>query len=182
MSVHPSMYLYTYLENLIYVLKAEIQSFLLSDYLFSSPIVDFHPIYLINQLCRSRISKVLPISCIFEFLTPQTPFYTIIHLCSTDFLKNCIQIHKVQVKLIKSTEKKKKKEKRFHCAMVSEFGLSLSLSFFLFFFFFFFFWWIRIFVLQRMLGIRGKKKGQKPFEKGIEDAETILLSVRGSFG
>ena len=133
MSVHPSMYLYTYLENLIYVLKAEIQSFLLSDYLFSSPIVDFHPIYLINQLCRSRISKVLPISCIFEFLTPQIPFYTIIHLCSTDFLKNCIQIHKVQVKLIKSTEKKKKKEKRFHCAMVSEFGLSLSLSLFFFF-------------------------------------------------
>ena len=126
-------------------------------------------------MCRSRISKVLPISCIFEFLTPQIPFYTIIHLCSTDFLKNCIQIHKVQVKLIKSTEKKKKKEKRFHCAMVSEFGLSLSLSLF-------FFWWIRIFVLQRMLGIRGKKKGQKPFEKGIEDAETILLSVRGSFG
>ena len=162
MSVHPSMYLYTYLENLIYVLKAEIQSFLLSDYLFSSPIVDFHPIYLINQLCRSRISKVLPISCIFEFLTPQIPFYTIIHLCSTDFLKNCIQIHKVQVKLIKSTEKKKKKEKRFHCAMVSEFGLSLSLSLFSFFFFFFF--WVDSHIcFTENAWHQRKKKGSKAF-------------------
>ena len=158
MSVHPSMYLYTYLENLIYVLKAEIQSFLLSDYLFSSPIVDFHPIYLINQLCRSRISKVLPISCIFEFLTPQIPFYTIIHLCSTDFLKNCIQIHKVQVKLIKSTEKKKKKEKRFHCAMVSEFGLSLSLSLFSFFFFFFFLGGFAYLFYRECLALEEKKR------------------------
>lgn len=37
---------------------------------------------------------------------------------------------------------------------------------------------IRIFVLQRMLGVRGKKNASKAFEKGTEDVETILLSLR----
>ena len=65
--------------------------------------------------------------------------------------------------------------------MVSEFGLSLSLSLFSFVFFFFFGGFAYLFY-RECLALEEKKKGQKPFEKGIEDAETILLSVRGSFG
>ena len=134
-------------------------------------------------MCRSRISKVLPISCIFEFLTPTNSILYNYTFMFNWFLKklhsNSQSASKTNKKYRKEKEKRKKKRGFIVQWYLSLVSLSLSLFSFVFFFFF---WWIRIFVLQRMLGIRGKKKGQKPFEKGIEDAETILLSVRGSFG